>query len=74
MHFLLDSSSNGGLKHGSSRRDFSTPLSKAEGEMGATNPAASLQPEVGENAERQWEWGMLHGKQEQSRKVRNRRS
>lgn len=28
-----------------------------------TNPAASLQPGMGENAERQWEWGMLYGKQ-----------
>lgn len=43
--------------------ETSPPLWQRAGEVGATNPAASLQPGMGENAERQWESGMLHGKQ-----------
>lgn len=45
-----------GLKHGSSRRDFSTPSGKGQKmRSGAPNPAAAVQPGLRENAGRQWE-------------------
>lgn len=46
---------------GAAEETFPPLWQRAEGEVRATNPALSLQPGMGENAERQWEWGMLHG-------------